>query len=316
MGTSRDDCDLNAKQAPDYNHVIHLIVLLHPRRVDSRTPWLAFSLVTPGSGDARRPLLRALMADRRSFGSLPCRSLQNRTPLRSLGCPCADLGTMRGALKVVRAFRSAHGQLKAQPAAASRSLFPQTKPRAPHGHSWAGSSRCQSTSRALAHSSWWWDPAPEPPRDVSAGGRPRKQPLVDAPSDTAADGTAASQAGNGALDAAETTAAAPKAVRKRRTRKVAAAAEPDAPAGPPPLDLGACVPPAETAAAWASVKQWVVFSDLHVSAKTVGVAVEVLRAVHAEAIRRDAGILFLGAPRALNPRVSRRRHPCHAAGKP
>jgi len=42
------------------------------------------------------------------------------------------------------------------------------------------------------------------------------------------------------------------------------------------------------------VKAWVVFSDLHVSTKTLGSCVEVLRRVHEEARRRQAGVLFLG----------------------
>lgn len=36
------------------------------------------------------------------------------------------------------------------------------------------------------------------------------------------------------------------------------------------------------------------FSDLHVSKKNVDVCMEVLHTVHREAVRRDAGILFLG----------------------
>ena len=44
------------------------------------------------------------------------------------------------------------------------------------------------------------------------------------------------------------------------------------------------------------MKRWVVFSDLHVAPRTAGVAVEVLRRVHAEAEARDAGVLFLGEP--------------------
>jgi hypothetical protein len=43
-----------------------------------------------------------------------------------------------------------------------------------------------------------------------------------------------------------------------------------------------------------SVQAWVVFSDLHVSSKTLDASVEVLRRVHEEARRRQAGVLFLG----------------------
>lgn len=43
----------------------------------------------------------------------------------------------------------------------------------------------------------------------------------------------------------------------------------------------------------------VVFSDLHVSKKNVDVCMEVLHTVHREAVRRDAGILFLG--KSLSP---------------
>lgn len=46
---------------------------------------------------------------------------------------------------------------------------------------------------------------------------------------------------------------------------------------------------------WRKVKQWVVFSDLHLSHKTLGTVLKVLERVHQEAVHRDAGILFLGA---------------------
>lgn len=41
-------------------------------------------------------------------------------------------------------------------------------------------------------------------------------------------------------------------------------------------------------------KQWVVFSDLHVSSKTIDTSLEVLQYVHQQAKDRKAGILFLG----------------------
>jgi hypothetical protein len=43
-----------------------------------------------------------------------------------------------------------------------------------------------------------------------------------------------------------------------------------------------------------AASSWVVFSDLHVSNKTMQSALEVLRRVHEEADSRQAGILFLG----------------------
>jgi hypothetical protein len=43
-----------------------------------------------------------------------------------------------------------------------------------------------------------------------------------------------------------------------------------------------------------AASSWVVFSDLHVSNKTMQSALEVLRRVHEEAASRQAGILFLG----------------------
>lgn len=241
------------------------------------------------------------MADSRSFGSFPCRSLRSLPPLSILGPPCADLHPMRSVAKLARALRNAHGHLAATYVESSASLL-RARIRASCGLPCACTSRSLSTSRALAHS-WWRGPAPGPPRDTTAGGRTRKQPLADAPAVTEAatekvlsPAVPLAPAADVDVAAPAAAAAAPKAVRKRRTPKIAATAEPEAPGGPPPLDLDAGVPPAETAAAWESVKQWVVFSDLHVSTKTIDVAVQVLRAVHSEAVRRDAGILFLGAP--------------------
>jgi hypothetical protein len=43
-----------------------------------------------------------------------------------------------------------------------------------------------------------------------------------------------------------------------------------------------------------AAKSWVVFSDLHVSTKTLQSALDVLRRVHEEARSRQAGVLFLG----------------------
>ena len=96
-----------------------------------------------------------------------------------------------------------------------------------------------------------------------------------------------------------TDAAADKPAPKKRGRKkkVVEAAEPQpasrrhSDAAQPAVDLGAQVP---QSGEWASVKRWVVFSDLHVSHKTVDVACQVLRRVREEAVARDAGVLFLG----------------------
>jgi hypothetical protein len=43
-----------------------------------------------------------------------------------------------------------------------------------------------------------------------------------------------------------------------------------------------------------SASSWVVFSDLHVSTKSLTACVDVLRRVHEEARSRNAGVLFLG----------------------
>ncbi|KAG0619717.1 hypothetical protein M758_4G159600 [Ceratodon purpureus] len=45
---------------------------------------------------------------------------------------------------------------------------------------------------------------------------------------------------------------------------------------------------------WAGPESWVVFSDLHLSRRTCDVCLEVLQAVHAAAVARKAGIVFLG----------------------
>lgn len=44
--------------------------------------------------------------------------------------------------------------------------------------------------------------------------------------------------------------------------------------------------------AWSQVNGWVVFSDLHVSTRTLPVCLEVLRRVHREATERNAGVEF------------------------
>ncbi|KAL3137671.1 hypothetical protein ABBQ38_004946 [Trebouxia sp. C0009 RCD-2024] len=45
---------------------------------------------------------------------------------------------------------------------------------------------------------------------------------------------------------------------------------------------------------WENVDKWVMFSDLHVSVKTLGVCISVLRTIKKEAVARKAGIVFLG----------------------
>eukprot|EP00882_Tetradesmus_deserticola_P024473 GHRQ01026747.1.p3 GENE.GHRQ01026747.1~~GHRQ01026747.1.p3 ORF type:complete len:156 (+),score=49.58 GHRQ01026747.1:132-599(+) len=50
------------------------------------------------------------------------------------------------------------------------------------------------------------------------------------------------------------------------------------------------------AAVFAPANGWVVFADLHMSQKTMGVALQTLQRVHKEAADRGAGVLFLGAP--------------------
>ena len=45
---------------------------------------------------------------------------------------------------------------------------------------------------------------------------------------------------------------------------------------------------------WESINKWVMFSDLHVSAKTLNVCISVLRKIKKEAVARKAGIVFLG----------------------
>ena len=45
---------------------------------------------------------------------------------------------------------------------------------------------------------------------------------------------------------------------------------------------------------WDNVKEWVMFSDLHVSVKSLHVCIAVLRKVKKEAAARKAGVLFLG----------------------
>ena len=41
-------------------------------------------------------------------------------------------------------------------------------------------------------------------------------------------------------------------------------------------------------------RDWVIFSDLHVKGASIEVCEEVLRRVHEEALKRSAGIIFLG----------------------
>lgn len=110
---------------------------------------------------------------------------------------------------------------------------------------------------------------------------------------------AASAAGTVPSDAVANVDAEKQPVKRRVRKKKAAEAvaeppEPTCHAEPlPPVDLAANVP---TGQHWDDVRQWVVFSDLHVSVKTVEVACQVLQRVREEAAARNAGVLFLGAP--------------------
>ncbi len=98
----------------------------------------------------------------------------------------------------------------------------------------------------------------------------------------------------GSTDAAADKPAPKKRGRKKKTVEAAElqrVSRRDTGAVLPAVDLAANVPQSGD---WASVKRWVVFSDLHVSHKTVDVACQVLRRVREEAVARDAGVLFLG----------------------
>lgn len=53
---------------------------------------------------------------------------------------------------------------------------------------------------------------------------------------------------------------------------------------------------------WENVESWVMFSDLHVSVKTLDVCISVLRKIKREAAARKAGILFLG--NSVMPKLS------------
>ena len=87
-------------------------------------------------------------------------------------------------------------------------------------------------------------------------------------------------------------------IKKAPKRRAAKKAEPenrDIPrhaSGPQHIDLQHGRP---AGGHWAKVQRWVLFSDLHVSYKTLDVCCEVLDRVKQEAAARNAGILFLGA---------------------
>lgn len=91
------------------------------------------------------------------------------------------------------------------------------------------------------------------------------------------------------------SAASTKGTRKRRSKAKTETA-PATGADRPEKDLGKanlrrCTP---SGAHWQAVERWVLFSDLHVSYKTLSVCCEVLDRVKAEAAARNAGIIFLG----------------------
>ena len=81
---------------------------------------------------------------------------------------------------------------------------------------------------------------------------------------------------------------------------------PPSPAIPPPrAPPGAAAPPtaqglvahldaAQLRCPHEAVREWVLFSDLHLSERSLGTCLEVLRAVHEAAVSRGAGIIFLG----------------------
>lgn len=101
----------------------------------------------------------------------------------------------------------------------------------------------------------------------------------------------------GATTATDAPVNKPAPKKRGRKKKATEAAElqpvsrRDSDEALPAVDLAANVPQRGD---WASVKRWVVFSDLHVSHKTVDVSCQVLRRVREEAVARDAGVLFLG----------------------
>lgn len=51
---------------------------------------------------------------------------------------------------------------------------------------------------------------------------------------------------------------------------------------------------------WDSLDRWVMFSDLHVSTRSLDTCIEVLRQIRHEAVARNAGILFLGTSRVAH----------------
>ncbi|BBN06555.1 hypothetical protein MPTK1_3g22150 [Marchantia polymorpha subsp. ruderalis] len=84
----------------------------------------------------------------------------------------------------------------------------------------------------------------------------------------------------------------PRKIRKRATKSKAAAG--DGTDKSIPLKLSISQEPGKDIEIWSGVKEWVVFSDLHVSRRTLDSCLQTLKAVHAEASSRDAGIIFLG----------------------
>lgn len=91
---------------------------------------------------------------------------------------------------------------------------------------------------------------------------------------------------------------APPMARGKKPARGGTRADPDPAANPsvaaasgPPVDILAddALGPDH-----ARVRRWVVFSDLHLNRRTSRVCVDVLEAVHREAVARDAGIAFLG----------------------
>jgi len=90
-----------------------------------------------------------------------------------------------------------------------------------------------------------------------------------------------------------------KRARRKKAEDAEATPEPTHDASPAqPLitmqDLLDAAPRGTKSTAFSQVDRWVVFSDLHLSAKSAPTCEQVLARVHEEALRRDAGVLFLG----------------------
>lgn len=61
-----------------------------------------------------------------------------------------------------------------------------------------------------------------------------------------------------------------------------------------PFDAASLLKNAPPSESWHKPRYWVCFTDLHLSAKTSAICIEVLQRVHQEAVSRQGGIVFLG----------------------